>query len=355
MINNPKVSVIVPVYNVESYLERCLDSLINQTLKDIEIITVNDGSTDNSLDILNKYSNNDNRIKVINKENSGVSDCRNIAMKQMRGEYLTFVDSDDWINSNALEIMYTKAEEEKSDLVMCTYMREFANHSKEKVYDMPKVVVYENQEIKNLHRKLFGPTDEELGDPEGLDSLGTVWAKLYKVDVIKNNNLEFKDLKEIGSNEDGLFNIYVFNKIRKVVFINKPLYHYWRDNPISITSRYNPNLKSQWTNLFNQMGKLIEINDLDESYINALNNRICMGVLGLGLNECSKANNASIIKKIKNIKSIINDDMISNSYENFKINKFPIHWRIFYRCNKSKMAIPSYIMINTIEFLRTRI
>lgn len=355
MINNPKVSVIVPVYNVEKYLERCLDSLINQTLKDIEIIAVNDGSTDSSLDILHKYAKCDNRIIVIDKENSGVSECRNIAMKQMNGKYFTFVDSDDWIDINALEIMYNKAEEEKSDLVMCTYMREFANHSKEKVFDMPQIVVYEDKEIKKLHRKLFGPIDEELGNPEGLDSLGTVWAKLYKVDVIKNNNLEFKDLKVIGSNEDGLFNIYVFNEIRKAVFINEPLYHYWRDNPISITSRYNPNLKNQWTNLFNHMRYFIQVNNLDKSYENALNNRICMSVLGLGLNECSKANNSSTITKIKNIKSIINDDMISKSYENFNINKFPIHWRLFYMFNKSKMALPSYIIINTIEFLRTRI
>lgn len=355
MINNPRVSVIVPIYNVEKYLERCLESLINQTLKDIEIIAINDGSTDGSLDILNKYARYDRRIKVIDKENSGVSDCRNIAMKQITGKYITFVDSDDWIDLNAIETMYAKAEEEKCDLVMCTYMREFANHSKEKVFDMPKVVVYENKEIKNLHRKLFGPTDEELGNPEGLDSLGTVWAKLYKVEVIKNNNLEFKDLKEIGSNEDGLFNIYVFNKISKAVFINRPLYHYWRDNPISITAKYNPNLKNQWSNLFNYMIAFIETNNLDKSYENALNNRICMGVLGLGLNECSKANPASTVTKIKNIKNILSDSMISKSYEKFNVNKFSIHWKLFYIFNKKEMALPSYIMINIIEFLRKRI
>lgn len=355
MINKPKVSVIVPVYNVEKYLERCLESLINQTLKDIEIIAVNDGSTDNSLGILNKYAKNDNRIKVINKENTGVSDCRNIAMKQIQGEYLTFVDSDDWIDNNALEIMYTKAEEEKSDLVMCTYMREFEKHSKEKIFDMPKTVVYEKDEIKKLHRKLFGPIDDELGNPEGLDSLGTVWAKLYKVDVIKKNNIEFEDLKLIGSNEDGLFNIYVFNKINKAVFINKSLYHYWRDNPKSITSGYNSNLKNKWINLFNIMREFIEINNLNDSYINALNNRICMSTLGLGLNECSKANKISELNKIKNIKEILSDEVIVNAFRKFKLNYFPIHWRLFYFFYKNKLALPSYLMLNIIEFLRTRI
>lgn len=355
MINNPKLSVIVPVYNVEKYLERCLDSLINQTLKDIEIIVVNDGSTDNSLDILTKYAKFDSRINIIDKENSGVSDCRNIAMKQVRGEYLTFVDSDDWIDINTFQIMYTEAEKEKSDLVMCTYMREFENHSKEKMFNLPKIVVYENKEIKNLHRKLFGPIDNELGNPEGLDSLGTVWAKLYKVDVIKKNNIEFEDLNVIGSNEDGLFNIYVFNRINKAVFINKPLYHYWRDNPTSITSGYNSKLKNKWINLFKLMREFIEINNLDDSYINALNNRICMSTLGLGLNECSKANKISELNKIKNIKEILSDEAIVNAFSQFQLSYFPIHWRLFYFFNKNKLALPSYLMLNTIEFLRTRI
>ena len=355
MINNPKVSVIVPVYNVEKYLKRCLDSLINQTLKDIEIIVVNDGSTDNSLDILNKYAENDSRIKVIDKENSGVSDCRNIAMKQMKGKYIMFVDSDDWIDNNALEIMYTKIEEEKSDLVMCTYMREFANHSKEKIFNLPEIELYEKDEIKKLHRKLFGPIDNELGNPEDLYSLGTIWAKLYKVDVIKKNNIEFEDLKLIGSNEDGLFNIYVFNKINKAVFINKPLYHYCRDNPKSITSGYNQNLKNKWINLFNIMREFIEINNLDNSYINALNNRICMSTLGLGLNECSKANKISKLNKIKNIKEILSDEVIVNAFSKFQLNYFPIHWRLFYFFNKNKLVLLSYLMLNTIEFLRKRV
>ncbi len=99
----------------------------------------------------------------------------------------------------------------------------------------------------------------------------------------------------------------------------------------------------------------IETNNLDKSYENALNNRICMGVLGLGLNECSKANPASTVTKIKNIKNILSDSMISKSYEKFNVNKFSIHWKLFYIFNKKEMALPSYIMINIIEFLRKRI
>ena len=331
MVNNIKVSIVVPVYNVEKYLQRCIDSLINQTLKDIEIITVNDGSTDNSLNILKEYEKNDSRIKVINKKNTGVSDCRNIAIKEARGKYITFVDSDDWVENNTFEIMYIKAEKEKSDLVMCTYMREFKNYSKEKQIEMPKIV--KKKEIINLHRQLFGPIDDELGNPEGLDSLGTVWGKLYRRDIIINNNIQFEDLNIIGSYEDGLFNIYVFHKINKALFINEPLYHYWRENSKSITSNYNPNLKNQWKNLFNHMRRFIENNGLDKSYYNALNNRICMGVLGLGLNECSPSNKSSRLKKVKNIRNILNDEDIYKSYKTFNVDRFPIHWKLFYIFN----------------------
>ncbi len=113
----PKVSIIVPVYNVEKYLSTCLDSLINQTLKDIEIICVNDGSTDNSLNILNEYAQKDTRIIVINKENSGPGSCRNLGIEKATGEYIQFVDSDDWIMTETCEVSYKKAIEYNVDMV----------------------------------------------------------------------------------------------------------------------------------------------------------------------------------------------------------------------------------------------
>ena len=97
-INNVEVSIVVPIYNVEKYLRRCLDSLVNQTFRDIEVIALNNGSTDNSLSILNGYANRDKRIKVIDNNNLGVSEARNIGIREAKGKYIVFVDSDDWIN-----------------------------------------------------------------------------------------------------------------------------------------------------------------------------------------------------------------------------------------------------------------
>ncbi len=204
------VSLIVPVYNAEGYLSRCLESLLNQTYPLIEIICVNDGSMDRSLEIIREYKRQDNRIQLIDKRNTGVSDSRNQALKKITGHYVMFVDSDDWLSPNTVEVLIEEAIDSNSDLVMCGYVREFSNRSKEKVFNLPDRVVYEEEEVSHLQRRLFGPINSELGSPETLDALGTVWAKLYKAEIIQQQNLQFTDLNVIGSNEDGLFNIQAF-------------------------------------------------------------------------------------------------------------------------------------------------
>lgn len=115
-----KVSIIVPVYNIENYLDQCLESLVNQTLKEIEIICVNDGSTDGSTDILNEFASKDDRIKIINKENAGLGAARNTGMLEVKGEYIGFVDSDDYVNTTMYEKLYNNAKNYDSDMVMCT-------------------------------------------------------------------------------------------------------------------------------------------------------------------------------------------------------------------------------------------
>ena len=115
-----KVSVIVPVYNVEKFIGKCLDSLVNQTLKDIEIIVVNDGTKDNSQEIIDKYVKKyPDKVKSFIKENGGLSSARNFGIEKAKGEYISFVDSDDWLNDDALEKMYNKAKKDKSDIVIC--------------------------------------------------------------------------------------------------------------------------------------------------------------------------------------------------------------------------------------------
>ncbi len=355
MSNKPKVSIVIPVYNVENYIERCLNSLINQTMKEIEIIAINDGSIDNSLDILKRFAKKDIRIKVIDNENMGVSYCRNIGIQQANGKYITFVDSDDWIDKDTIEIMYSKAEEENCDMVMCTYTKEFASQSRAKIFDFPEISIWDEQYIKNnLLRGLIGPIGNELGNPQNLDSFGTVWGKLYRTEVIKENRFEFVDLKKIGSAEDILFNVYVFNKLNKVIFINKPLYHYWKDNLQSITSKYNPRLKVQRKVFFEYIKEFIDNNNLDEIYYKALNNRICVSTIILGLVECYKDNKDSHFNKVKKISNLLKEDYIVDAFKELELEYFPLHWKVLYFFMKYRIVLVAYPMLGGIQFLREK-
>lgn len=353
MGNDISVSIIVPVYNTEKYLVRCVESLINQTFNNIEIILINDGSTDKSLNIINEYKKKDRRIKLINNKNNGVSYSRNIGIKESKGSYIMFVDSDDWIDKNTIEDMYNLAEKNSYDLVMCSYTKEFLSGSKEKKIILGDKIIYEKKDIeKELLRKLIGPVKEELASPTNLDSMGTVWGKLYRSSIIKDNNIKFIDLKEIGSAEDVLFNVYLFNRINKAIFISKPMYHYWKGNSSSITSKYNPRLNEQRQVFFKYIEKFLDKNKMEQVFYEALNNRVCLSALGYGLVEFSKNNNKNFFKKVNNIKRFLNEEYVLNAYRNLELNYFPIHWRAFYFFNKHKISIGICFIIMSINLLR---
>ena len=210
-----KITVIVPVYNVENYLNKCLDSLINQTYKNLEIIVINDGSIDNSGEICQEYAQKDNRIVYIEKENGGQSEARNMGLDRMTGSYVAFVDSDDWVELDYVEILYKKITEYQADIAVGNYysfnesegmyyFHIFGDSYYEKVYDNVSIFenLYESQEMKSF-------------------ALISVWGKLYKADLVKH--LRF-DIGKLG--EDGYLNQKIYLLAEKTIYLNKGLYAY---------------------------------------------------------------------------------------------------------------------------------
>ena len=195
-----KVSVIVPVYNVEDYLEKCLDSLVNQTLKDIEIIVVNDGSPDNSQKIIDKYEKKYKSIKSYKKENGGLSDARNYGVKKAGGKYISFVDSDDYIAPNMLEIMYNHAINNKLDIVVCDTINVYPDKEQYLISNYH----YSENNVKNY-----------------LVSPPMACIRLYN--KILFNNISFK--KGIYY-EDLELTPKLVNQTTKIGFINEGLYYY---------------------------------------------------------------------------------------------------------------------------------
>lgn len=219
-----KISIIVPVYNIEEYIEKCVKSIMKQTYKNIEIILVDDGSKDNAGNICDELSKKDERIQVVHKVNGGLSSARNAGMKKATGEYICFVDGDDCIREDYCEVLYNALKETKSDISAVSY-KEIKN-SKARIYNSAarakkefddKCTVYNGDEIivQFLHWKNFR----------------IAWNKLYRADILKN-----QWFKEGATFEDMYFNYKVLANVKRVAYVNSPCYYYIRrDGSISTT------------------------------------------------------------------------------------------------------------------------
>lgn len=256
---NPKVSVIIPVYNTEEFLSECLDSIINQTLKDIEIICINDGSTDNSLEILRQYAKNDSRIKVINQKNKGGGAARNRGLEIAVGEFLAFIDSDDFFNIDAIEKMYLKATNTKADIIVCGVKR-FDNKVKEfkdcywglRVNQLPDKDVFS---YKDMPKYIFNTFQN--------------WNcnKMFRHKFIKENKIKFQ---EIFRTNDLLFTCSALVMADRITTIKEPLFNY-RYNIVSCQST-NHLYPIDFFKAFKELRKFLikkrKYKDVEESYIN---------------------------------------------------------------------------------------
>lgn len=211
-----KLSIIIPVYNTEKYLERCLDSVIYQTFKDIEIIIVNDASSDDSQKIINEYQKKDSRIiSIINDENINLGLTRNIGIEKATGEYITFVDSDDWLEKEMYEEMMNLIIENKADIVECNFRVTNENISSSRIKSL---IPYFKKTTTAIDEYIIHLSNNELGV--------SVWNKIYRAEIIKNNNIKFEDNRKIFC-EDLFFNLNVMHYANSIITINKPLYNYF--------------------------------------------------------------------------------------------------------------------------------
>ena len=220
MDSRVKVSVLVPIYNVEDFLPECLDSLVNQTLKDIEIICINDGSKDSSPDIIKRYAAKDKRIKIIDKENSGYGDSMNQGLKKAIGEYVGIVESDDFIELDGFEKLYGIASKYGVEVVKSNFYEYFT----EKHKDGGK----SNMFLPNEINKVIDPRENRHVFYEQ----PSIWSAIYKNEFLKKNKIDF--LPSPGASyQDAGFNFKVWATARKAYFVDEAFLHYRQDNPNS--------------------------------------------------------------------------------------------------------------------------
>ena len=337
--STPKISIIIPCYNAEEYISQCLESIVNQTYSNLEIICVNDGSIDNTLFILKKYQERDKRIKIINQENHGLAFTRNSSIREATGDFLMFVDNDDWIDLITVEELMKL--DRHDDVIIFSYCREFTEIS------LPKDLQQEGHfKADEIQRLMVGPINNELINVENVDSLVTVWGKMYRNRKYLQD-LQFLDLKDIGTWDDGIFNLQVFQQAEKILIVNKPFYHYRKNNINSITALYKKGLPQMWQNKFKWIHEYLTVRCKSEIYFKALDNRICMTFLGLCLNEMY--NKDGFRSQFMNIKKNLHEPLYIEKFKNFEMRYLPTHWKIFYFFVKKRFTMGVLILSKIIH------
>ena len=349
----PKVSIIIPVYNVEKYLERCINSLRNQSLTDIEIILVDDCSTDLSLEICNKAASEDSRIKVIHKVNEGAGKARNAGLEIATGEYIGFIDSDDYVEEDMYKILCEKAEIYGSDLVMSGVLFVNGNMFSEdgecvcKSY-FDKDTHFETEEsLKMLRMGIVGATPDVADDSRY--GMGAV-KNLFKNEIIKKNNIMYKSERELFS-EDALFMIDYISCIEKATGIPEAFYNYCR-NEDSLSKSYNKDRFEKGLVFVNEVEKRFKKDiepDVYRVYIYRFWQALCRVLCSQEIMHATD-NNIKYAELKKRLKVICTHGLTVSALKAYPINRLPLKQRVFAYAVKYKM----YLMMKVLVILRSR-
>lgn len=230
---NIKISVIIPVYNCEESVGKCIESVCQQSLKEIEIILVDDGSTDNTSKIIKEYQKRDDRIIILEQKNAGPSVARNRGIKSARGKYIGFVDSDDYIEKDMYELLYSVANDSKVEIAICNYWEEDGEGKilSETKSNLPSKKVLDKTEIRNQVLETF-VKEENRG-------FFALWNKIYLKDFLVEHDLQLDEKREHG--EDWIFNIQAFDSAERVIAVEAMFYHYVQLNSNSLMRKYREN------------------------------------------------------------------------------------------------------------------
>ena len=307
---NKKISIIIPVHNAQEYLQKCLDSIINQTLKEIEIICVNDSSTDNTVGILDNYQQKDSRIKIINTDCRCSGGTRNRGLEAANGEYIGFVDADDWVDKDYFEKLYNTAKENSCDIAATS-----------------SVVLIENGEEKSIKYVGATPADNPVNTLEKkkkcIIATGICWNKIYRKDFLEKNNIHFIEIPTAA--EDNYFSALAAIFANQIIFINNSTYYY---NFVSTSQTKSLKIEKDFsiTDIYKQILDVIDNKNLDSQWKDVILQRAAADIK-LYYSEMDKATQKKFSKHLKKtfpevLKSVIPKNSIlkkifsiKNSYD----------------------------------------
>lgn len=328
-MNKPLVTVILPIYNVEKYLEQCIETVINQTYKNLEIILVDDGSTDASSDICDKWAFADSRIKVIHKKNAGLGMARNTGLDNATGEYVLFVDSDDFICTNAIEILLEWIKD--ADIIYCGHAVYY-----DEVSIVKKPIRYGgltfsgDDVVDKILPEMMGSLPE---DPNDIYLPVSVWHGMYSMKSIKENKVKFPSERDFIS-EDMVFHVDLIQNVKKITFIENCLYYYRKNNEDSLTTVYNPNRFEKEIVLYNELSRRLSLVLSKEQYLLRLQRTFLGRTRSCIVRAIKQSSNPSI-----EIKKICTNSTVQQVLRQYPYSKNGFTLALFNLCIKYKLTI----------------
>jgi glycosyltransferase involved in cell wall biosynthesis len=340
-----RFSIIVPVYNVERYLPRCIESLCNQTLTDIEIILVDDGSPDNSGKICDDYAAKDVRIKVIHKKNEGVSAARNDGLLSATGEYVLFCDSDDWMEATACNLLYEAGIKNDADVVIGDVNQIFGEKLARTYFYNDEFVTDDRKYMDDLIRADF--CKKYCPNPyNGVPAFGYggPWNKAVKREMLVDNKITF-DIRVKGIFDDIIYTAYILAVAKKVVYIQIPVYNY-RILNTSITHTYKSNLLDINKAIFESWTEFIDRYGNDGRFHKAFYANVIRRLKStLGLYYFNKNNSMSFGEQCYDLKKLIDSEPYKTAIENADYNKLANKFdQLVWKMARNKSVLGLYIV-----------
>lgn len=306
MKNNKEilVSIIVPIYKCEKQISNCIESILKQTHSQIEVLLVNDGNFDHSLQICKDYENKDNRVKVIEIEHSGVSVARNEGIMKSRGEWLAFIDSDDWIDPSYIEALLISGLKTNSDIVICGYYAEdMFGHTKFNFLNKEGCFLGKEKDV--ILENSIVCTDN--GNRQSIANIGVPWAKLYKKELIAEHNLLF--VPRLKRMQDMIFNLYAFSYAKKITLIKEHNYHYLVNN-LASTHSFQPNFNKTANDILKELVKF-SVTAQKKDLISKIHDKaVLLTIEMIDLEFVHKDCNLSTKKKINRLKKILKENTL---------------------------------------------
>ena len=341
-MNSPKVSVIIPGYNTEKYLPTCVSSVRNQTLKDIEIILVDDESPDNAPALCDEYARQDKRIKVVHKKNGGLGLARNSGMEVASAKYVTFIDSDDYIDPTALEQLYLTSVSKDLDICYGSFCYDKLDGTK-----MPKPEVKEatffigREEVDNFTLDMVGP---EPSFPREVKYSVSVCKAIFKLDVFRQNHLMFGSEKQVAS-EDFLFHLNLLSKVNKIGYLPICYYHYC-ENGESISHTYSDAKFKRIVLSMQEVKKRLSALFPVDRYMIHYQRCLYLSLRGVLVHECER-NDVGTIAKLSIIGKRCSDPVYSDLYSNYPYWKLGLAKRVLYLGMRYRLPLLIFFILYT--------